>query len=124
MGLVSLNYLLLKCPLNTLRDLEDFSVFLEPCESKNSFRKREFLSEPYFVNLRNLCELVACHQAEGYRCVCGEKARQAADGDSVWVPLTYLAVFSRRYFIRNIPWGVQTTADAVLVPRLFACSSC
>lgn len=37
MGLVRLNCLLLKCHVNTLQDLEDFSVFPEPYESERNF---------------------------------------------------------------------------------------
>lgn len=85
-----------------------FLSFRSPMRVNVTFRKHEFLSEQYSVDLRSLQELVVCHAAEADRCVSGEKARRPADGDSAWLPLTHLAVFSGRYFIRNVPWVVQT----------------
>lgn len=46
------------------------------------------------MNLLNLYELVVCHQEEDYRCVYGEKAREPADGDGVWVSFHLLSNLS------------------------------
>lgn len=41
MGLISLKDRLLKCHANTLRELGDFPVFLEPARSENILQKHE-----------------------------------------------------------------------------------